>query len=205
MKTFLVAAAATALLLTVMQVATAGPGCGMYQSNFHRASMAHHGHGYHRYGMPQAYPTGHHGQMTQSGYGDETLQKEAKAEPNIVEVAASAGSFNTLISAVKAAGLIDTLSGDGPFTVFAPTDEAFAKLPAGTLERLLADKAKLTQVLTYHVVAAKLDANAVSGVSKLATVEGSELTVANINIAKTDVMASNGVIHVINEVLIPEA
>ena len=89
--------------------------------------------------------------------------------PDIVDTAVSAGSFSTLVKAVQAAGLVDTLKGDGPFTVFAPTDEAFAKLPAGTLEALLADKDKLAQVLTYHVVPGKLDAKAVTGVSTLAS------------------------------------
>lgn len=208
MISFLIPAAATALLLTGTQVATAGSGCGMYKSNYHHAMVKHHGYGYgygYDYGMPQAYRTGAYGQMTHSGYGDQATAAKVKAKPNIVDVAVSAGSFNTLITAVKAAGLVDTLSGTGPFTVFAPTDEAFAKLPAGTLDALLADKAKLTQVLTYHVVPGKLDANAVTGVAKLATVEGSELPVSSIKIAKTDVMASNGVIHVIDEVLIPEA
>jgi uncharacterized surface protein with fasciclin (FAS1) repeats len=100
---------------------------------------------------------------------------------------------------------VDTLTGKGPFTVFAPTDEAFAKLPEGTLEALLADKDKLTQILTYHVVPGKVNAEAVSGVSKLSTVQGNELPVADIKIAKTDIKASNGVIHVIDEVLIPDA
>ncbi|MDJ0805262.1 MAG: fasciclin domain-containing protein [Gammaproteobacteria bacterium] len=122
----------------------------------------------------------------------------------MVGVASSAGSFNTLITAVKAAGLLDTLSGEGPYTVFAPTDAAFAKLPEGTLDALLADKSKLTEILTYHVVPGRVDAAAVSGVSKLSTVQGSELPVADIKIAKTDVKASNGVIHVIDEVLIPD-
>jgi uncharacterized surface protein with fasciclin (FAS1) repeats len=202
MKGFLIPVAATALLLTGMQTATAGGGCGMYKSKHHHAMMK--GHPYY-YGMPQAYRMGHYGHMKQKEIGAYGMQKTAQVQPNLVEVASSTGSFNTLIAAVKAAGLADTLAGEGPYTVFAPTDEAFAKLPAGTLEGLLADKSKLTQVLTYHVVPGKLDANAVSGVSKFTTVEGSELPVADIKIAKTDVMASNGIIHVIDEVLIPEA
>lgn len=204
MNNFLIPVAATALILTATETTFAGPGCGSYKANYHRAMMAHGAHGtYGMYGMPRAYATGLHGEIKQVGYGPQATQ--AKAAPNIVEVAASAGSFNTLITAVKAAGLADTLMGEGPYTVFAPTDAAFAKLPAGTLEGLLADKSKLIQVLTYHVVPGKLDASAVAGVSKLATVEGSELPVASIKIAQTDVMASNGVIHVIDEVLIPEA
>jgi uncharacterized surface protein with fasciclin (FAS1) repeats len=109
------------------------------------------------------------------------------------------------VQAVQAAGLVDTLKGDGPYTVFAPTDEAFAKLPPGTVEALLNDKEKLTQVLTYHVVPGKLDAKAVTGMSTLPTVEGSDLPVASIRIATTDIMTSNGIIHVIDEVLIPQS
>lgn len=134
------------------------------------------------------------------GYG---MQKAAK--PDIVDTAAAAGSFNTLVAAVKAAGLVDTLKNDGPFTVFAPTDAAFAKLPAGTVDNLLANPEKLAQILKYHVVPGKLDARAVTGMSKLTTVEGSPLAVSDIAIAKTDIMTSNGVIHVIDEVLIPSS
>ena len=128
-----------------------------------------------------------------------------QAKPDIVDTAVSAGSFSTLVKAVQAAGLVKTLKSEGPFTVFAPTDEAFAKLPDGTLEALLADKEKLTQVLTYHVVPGKLDANAVTGMKKLATVNGADLPVDSIRIASTDVMTSNGIIHVIDEVLIPSS
>ncbi len=127
------------------------------------------------------------------------------AQPDIVDTAVAAGSFNTLVQAVQAAGLVDTLKGDGPYTVFAPTDEAFAKLPPGTVEALLSDKEKLTQVLTYHVVPGKLDAKAVTGMSTLPTVEGSDLPVASIQIATTDIITSNGIIHVIDEVLIPQS
>ena len=131
-------------------------------------------------------------------------QKQA-AQPDIVDTAVAAGSFNTLVKAVQAAGLVDTLKGDGPYTVFAPTDEAFAKLPPGTVEALLNDKEKLTQVLTYHVVPGRLDAKAVTGMSRLATVEGSNLPVSSISIAATDIETSNGIIHVIDEVLIPQS
>jgi uncharacterized surface protein with fasciclin (FAS1) repeats len=129
----------------------------------------------------------------------------AESSPDIVDTAVSAGSFNTLVEAVQAAGLVETLKGDGPYTVFAPTDEAFARLPAGTLESLLADKEKLAQVLKYHVVPGKLDAKAVTGMSRLATVSGTELPVDSIRIAKTDIMTSNGIIHIIDEVLIPNS
>lgn len=134
-----------------------------------------------------------------------------KSDKTIVETAVAAGSFETLVTAVKAAGLVDVLSGEGPFTVFAPTDEAFAKLPAGTLEALLADKEKLTAVLTYHVVPGKVMAKDVTQLSSAKTVQGGELTidtsngvmVDNAKVIKADVVASNGVIHVIDTVLIP--
>jgi uncharacterized surface protein with fasciclin (FAS1) repeats len=124
-------------------------------------------------------------------------------KPDIVDTAVSTGSFNTLLKAVQAAGLVDTLKGDGPYTVFAPTDAAFAKLPEGTLESLLADKEKLAAVLKYHVVPGKLDANAVTSKTALPTAQGSTLPVGDIKIADTDIMTSNGIIHVIDEVLIP--
>ncbi|MBK9375536.1 MAG: fasciclin domain-containing protein [Holophagales bacterium] len=138
---------------------------------------------------------------------------EPKAK-DIVDTAVAAGSFNTLATALKAAGLVDTLKGKGPFTVFAPTDDAFKKLPAGTLEKLLADKAQLTKVLTYHVVAGKVMAADVVKLKEAKTVEGSmvKITVAgggvkvnDANVVKTDVGASNGVIHVIDSVILPPA
>ena len=132
---------------------------------------------------------------------------------DIVETAVAAGSFTTLAKALEAAGLVETLKGEGPYTVFAPTDEAFAKLPAGTLDALLADKAKLTQVLTYHVVAGKVGAKDVAALTSAKTVNGQELaiaakdgkvTVGNATVTQADVPASNGVIHVIDTVLLPE-
>jgi uncharacterized surface protein with fasciclin (FAS1) repeats len=133
------------------------------------------------------------------------------SDKTIVETAVAAGSFETLVAAVKAAGLVDVLSGEGPFTVFAPTDEAFAKLPDGTIEALLADKEKLTAVLTYHVVPGKVKAKDVMKVTSAKTVQGKALTfdtsngvkVDNATVIKADVEASNGVIHVIDTVLIP--
>lgn len=130
---------------------------------------------------------------------------------DIVDTAVAAGSFNTLVKAVQAAGLVETLKGAGPFTVFAPTDEAFAKLPAGTLEALLKDKAKLQAVLTYHVVPGKVMAADVAGVKSAKTVQGQSLAidtangvkVGNAKVVKTDIVASNGVIHVIDTVLLP--
>ena len=136
----------------------------------------------------------------------------AKPKADIVDTAVAAGQFSTLVAAIEAAGLVDTLKSDGPFTVFAPTDEAFNKLPAGTVEALLQDKEKLAAILTYHVVAGKVMAKDVAGINQAATVQGSELMfntkkgvmVNNAMVIKADVMASNGVIHVIDTVLIPE-
>jgi uncharacterized surface protein with fasciclin (FAS1) repeats len=130
---------------------------------------------------------------------------------DIVDTAVAAGSFKTLATALNAAGLVDTLKGKGPFTVFAPTDEAFAKIPKADLDALLKDKAKLTAVLTYHVVAGKVMAADVKA-GKVKTVQGSELTVTtmggvkvdNANVVKTDIVADNGVIHVIDSVVIPK-
>ncbi len=142
----------------------------------------------------------------------ETAAAPAKAGADIVATATAAGSFKTLVAAISAAGLTDALKGQGPFTVFAPTDEAFAKLPAGTVESLLKDKAKLAEILKYHVVAGKVTAADVSKLSKAKTLEGQELkiatkdgvTVNGAKVLKADVMASNGVIHVIDQVLVPE-
>ncbi len=136
------------------------------------------------------------------------------AQKNIVETAVAAGSFNTLVTAVKAAGLVETLSGPGPFTVFAPTDAAFAALPAGTVEGLLADKAALTRVLTYHVLAGEVLASSVPVTPMATTVEGSPVTfsvvdgqarINNARIVTTDIRTSNGVIHVIDAVILPPA
>ena len=130
---------------------------------------------------------------------------------NIVETAVAAGSFKTLVTAVQAAGLVDTLSGAGPFTVFAPTDEAFAKIPKETLDAVLADKAKLTAILTYHVVAGKVMASDVMGLTSAKTVQGGEVKIDTANgvmindarVVKADIECSNGVIHVIDSVLMP--
>jgi len=129
---------------------------------------------------------------------------------DIVDTAVAAGSFKTLVTAVQAAGLVDTLKGPGPFTVFAPTDEAFAKIPKADLDALLKDKAKLTAVLTYHVVPGKVMVKDVKA-GKVKTVQGGELTVSttggvkvdNANVVKTDIAADNGVIHVIDTVVLP--
>lgn len=133
---------------------------------------------------------------------------------DIVAVASNAGGFNTLVTAVKAAGLVETLQGPGPFTVFAPSDEAFAKLPKGAVEDLLkpGNKTKLVEILTYHVVPGKVMAADVKPM-QVKTVNGQLLdvkvkdgvvTVDNAKVIKTDVMASNGVIHVIDSVMLPD-
>ncbi|MEE1673901.1 fasciclin domain-containing protein [Agarivorans aestuarii] len=134
---------------------------------------------------------------------------------DIVDVAVANGSFTTLVAAVKAAGLVDTLKGDGPFTVFAPTDEAFAKLPEGTVEMLLMpeNKDKLVAVLTYHVVSGKVMAADVVKIDSAKTVQGGMLAVStsgdtvminNAKVVAADVKASNGVIHVVDTVLLPK-
>jgi len=132
---------------------------------------------------------------------------------DIVDTAVAAGSFSTLVKAVQAAGLVETLKGAGPFTVFAPTDEAFAALPAGTLDAVLKDKAKLTSILTYHVVSGKIMAKDVVGMNgKTAkTVQGGDLKIdttsgvkiGGATVITADVETSNGVIHVIDKVLLP--
>jgi uncharacterized surface protein with fasciclin (FAS1) repeats len=139
---------------------------------------------------------------------------KAAALGDIVAVASGAGSFNTLVAAVKAAGLVETLQGPGPFTVFAPTDEAFAKLPKGTVEDLLKpeNKAKLVGILTYHVVPGKvmaadvktMNAKTVNGKELSIKVADGKVTVDNATVVKTDVAAKNGVIHVIDTVVLPK-
>lgn len=133
--------------------------------------------------------------------------------PDLVDVAVEAGSFNTLVQALEAADLVDVLRGDGPYTVFAPTDEAFAAIPQEDLQALLADKAALTAVLTYHVVPGKVMAADVSKLSHATTVQGQDLDIAvdmgtvkvdNAKVTATDIQASNGVIHVIDSVMMPE-
>jgi uncharacterized surface protein with fasciclin (FAS1) repeats len=130
---------------------------------------------------------------------------------DIVDTAVAAGDFKTLVTAVQAAGLVDTLKGPGPFTVFAPTDAAFAKIPKADLDALLKDKAKLTAVLTYHVLPGKLLSKDVkAGMAK--TVQGSDLTVSTMNgvmvdqakVTSVDIVADNGVIHVIDTVVLPK-
>ncbi len=137
-----------------------------------------------------------------------------KAGKDIVDTAVSAGQFNTLAAALEAADLVDTLKGDGPFTVFAPTDEAFAKLPEGTVETLLKpeNRDQLVAILTYHVVPGEVDAAKVVTLSEATTVNGADVSIAvdgnavridNANVIKTDIRASNGLIHVIDTVILP--
>ena len=143
-----------------------------------------------------------------------TAAPAAAQGKDIVDTAVAAGSFKTLAKALTAAGLVETLKGDGPFTVFAPTDEAFAKLPPGTLEALLKpeNKAKLTRILTYHVVSGKVMAADAAKLTSAKTVSGDSLTIAakggtvsvdKAHVIKADVAASNGVIHVIDTVMLP--
>ena len=140
-------------------------------------------------------------------------QGMAAGSKDIVETAVAAGTFNTLAKALTAAGLIETLKGKGPFTVFAPTDAAFAKLPPAVLNALLADKAKLTAVLTYHVVPGTVTAAQVTGLSEATSVQGGKIGIHVMGgkvmlnnastVTATDIQASNGVIHVIDTVILP--
>jgi len=143
------------------------------------------------------------------------VPSRAAETKDIVDTAVSAGSFNTLVAAVKAAGLVETLKGKGPFTVFAPTDDAFKKLPPGTVEDLLKpeNKEKLQAILTYHVVSGEVMAKDVTNMTSAKTVQGQSLTIAakdggvmvdNAKVVKTDIACSNGVIHVIDTVVLPK-
>lgn len=131
---------------------------------------------------------------------------------NIIDTAIDAGEFKTLVKAVQEADLVDSLSSDGPFTVFAPTDEAFSKLPDGTIEELLNNKEKLTDILTYHVIPEKVMSESAVNLTKAKTANGKEVSIDtlngvkidNANVTKTDIECSNGVIHIIDNVLIPE-
>jgi transforming growth factor-beta-induced protein len=149
-----------------------------------------------------------------SAFAFSTFAIAGAPKADIVDTAVAAGSFTTLAAALKAADLITTLKGTGPFTVFAPTDAAFAKLPAGTVESLLKpeNKAKLKDILTYHVVAGKVDAKTamtlseatmVNGDKAAIVVKGKAVTIDGANISATDIMTSNGVIHVIDSVMLP--
>ena len=147
--------------------------------------------------------------------GDSPRPSADAAMSDIVATADGAGTFKTLLAAAKAAGLVDTLQGKGPFTVFAPTDEAFAALPAGTLDGLLADPEALKKILLYHVVSGEVTADKVVDLTSADTVEGSPIAISvkdgkvylndAAQVVTTDIMASNGVIHVIDQVLLPPA
>lgn len=151
--------------------------------------------------------------ILQTGCND-AAKKHGMPQKDVVDTAVSAGQFNTLVTAIKAAGLVDTLKGKGPFTVFAPTDEAFAKLPPGTVGDLLKpeNKQKLVSILTYHVVPGKVMAADVVKISEAKTVNGQLLTIKvkgqmvmvdSAKVVKTDILCSNGVIHVIDAVVLP--
>lgn len=139
-------------------------------------------------------------------------KKDMTVTKDIVDTAMAAGTFNTLASALKAANLVDTLKGEGPFTVFAPTDEAFAALPEGTLDNLLANPEELAKVLTYHVVPGMVSSEEVVKLNSAKSVEGSEISITvkdgkvmanNATVVTTDIKASNGIIHVIDAVILP--
>jgi len=155
------------------------------------------------------------GDEAEEGSGGAVESPSPEPLPDIVDTAVQAGQFTTLATALEAAGLVDTLKGEGPFTVFAPTDDAFAALPEGTLDTLLEDpQGDLTQILTYHVVPGKVMSTDLSDGMTATTVQGSDLTfsirdgavyVNDVMVTTADIEASNGVIHVIDGVLIPPA
>ncbi len=209
MKTQLLGA--LALSIAASSAAYAGHQCGKmkkaYDSKpiyYPTVMMRYNGHsGMSEYAMKDA---GHRAKKTanMTGYGKDGQPVYKMHSPDIIDTAVSARAFNTLLSAVQAAGLEGTLRGEGPYTVFAPSDEAFAKLPQGTLEGLLADEDKLKKVLTYHVVPGKVMAADLVTRRSVDTVEGSALPARDISVSKADIVASNGVIHVVDEVLIPK-
>lgn len=149
--------------------------------------------------------------LAMAGSNSMNASADTAAKADIVDTAIAAGSFNTLVSAVQAAELVDTLKGDGPFTVFAPTDEAFAKIPADQIEALLANKTQLTEVLTYHVVAGEAMSSDLENGMMVETLQGGNLSINTtegvmVNDAKVmqaDITCTNGVIHVIDTVLLP--
>jgi uncharacterized surface protein with fasciclin (FAS1) repeats len=147
-----------------------------------------------------------------AGASDVSKTAGTESQKNIVETAVAAGNFNTLVEAAKAAGLVDTLSSPGPFTVFAPTDDAFAKVPKAVLDALMANKTLLTAVLTYHVVPGEVMSSDLKNGMSVKTVEGSDVKITidsagvmvnNAKVIKADIKASNGVVHVIDAVILP--
>jgi uncharacterized surface protein with fasciclin (FAS1) repeats len=175
------------------------------------------GHGYpHRYGMQGKHTGTGKAKSYSDSYGGKDAGQTADVKGNaassgsgasgldIVETAAAAEEFSILIRAVRAAGLDDVLRGEGPFTVFAPRDAAFAKLPEGTIDALIADNDKLVAVLSYHVVPERLTAADLLQRREFTTVQGQKLSLEKLNVASADINASNGIIHIIDDVLIPE-
>jgi uncharacterized surface protein with fasciclin (FAS1) repeats len=173
--------------------------------------MSHGGaYGYSNYATPYGKPTNHRTGYHPTSLGAPETTATAPID-DIVDAAVGAGNFDTLVAAVKAAGLVETLKGEGPFTVFAPTDEAFAKVPADQLAALLSDKEALIQVLTYHVVPGAVSSSGVSKLDSAKTVQGESIEidtsdgikVDGAKVVKADIRASNGVIHVIGTVIMP--
>lgn len=190
---------------------------GFHRRYYGNPAMAYPRHGYRPTGMhphtapyvvPMVYWPQHEGGLVKTAMASEA----GEAPGDIVEVAVGAGSFTTLVTALKAAELVETLKGEGPFTVFAPTDEAFDKIPKEDLDALLADKEALTAVLTYHVVPGKVMAADVTQLETAETVQGSSITIDTNDgvkvdeaaVIKTDILASNGVIHIIDTVIMPD-
>ncbi len=176
------------------------------------ASAGQSGYGHMAHAVYGGNESGNSGYMIKTGMYKSSGEKAGAPHGDIVAVAVGAGDFNTLVAAIKAADLVETLQGPGPFTVFAPTDEAFAKIPKADLDALLANKEKLTAVLTYHVVSGKVMAADVVNLKSAKTVQGESVTidasdgvkVDGATVVKTDIMASNGVIHVIDTVIMPK-
>ena len=202
---------ALALSIAASSAAYAGPHCGKMKQAYYNKPMYHPTvmMSYQRHPSMSGYrmtKAAHRAEKpaNMSGYDKNGQPVYEKHSPDIIDTAVSAGSFNTLVSAVQTAGLEGTLRADGPYTVFAPTDEAFAKLPEGTLEGLLADGDELKKVLTYHVVPGRVMAADLVTRQSVETVDGSALPASDISVSKADIVASNGVIHVVDEVLIPK-
>ena len=203
---------------TVSTAALAGGNCwnkakAYYGHPMHHPNMTMKYHGKPAYYMP-GYPgmNVYHGERpgyaetknpASKGYGYSQPASTTESG-DVVDTAVSAGSFSTLITALQAAGLEEALRGEGPITVFAPSDEAFAKLPEGTLDGLLANKDQLEKVLKYHVVPGRIMASDLITREEVETVEGSAIPAGDISVSKADVVASNGVIHVVDDVLIPK-
>jgi uncharacterized surface protein with fasciclin (FAS1) repeats len=187
------------------------------QHHGHKGMQGYTGHGYPQsYGMQRNYTgtgkaKGYSGSYaskdadkTVDAKGDAALSDSGASGLDIVETAAAAQEFSILIRAVRAAGMDDVLRGEGPFTVFAPRDAAFAKLPDGTVDALIADNDRLVAVLSYHVVPERLTAADLLQRREFTTVQGQKLSLDKLNVASADINASNGIIHIIDDVLIPE-